>query len=80
VVIADVDHAKGERRRSAAVEIWRCALRKDRCVGGWTCTISLRATIEAFSDIDMLVNNAAVVHSASFLDRRRISIAFCESI
>jgi NAD(P)-dependent dehydrogenase (short-subunit alcohol dehydrogenase family) len=26
------------------------------------------ATIEAFSDIDMLVNNAAVVHSASFLD------------
>lgn len=68
VVIADVDHAKGEDAEARLSKFGDVRFVKTDVSKRLDVHNLVAATIEAFSDIDMLVNNAAVVHSASFLD------------
>lgn len=68
VVIADIDHANGERLErdlSALGEV--TFIRAD--VGSRLDVHNLiAATLEAHGDIDILINNAGILHAASILD------------
>ena len=68
VVIADVDAVKGERAEADLSRLGKAQfIRTD--VGRKLDVHNLvAATVDAFGDIDVLVNNAGIVHGADFLD------------
>ncbi|MCR5856804.1 SDR family NAD(P)-dependent oxidoreductase [Mesorhizobium sp. J428] len=70
VVIADVDVEKGEKAAQDLGQLGEVRfIRAD--VGNRLDAHNLvAATLEAYGDIDVLVNNAGIVHSADFLDLR----------
>ncbi|MGE0281971.1 MAG: SDR family NAD(P)-dependent oxidoreductase [Rhizobiaceae bacterium] len=68
VVIADIDHAKGEDAETHLSKLGEARFVKTDVSNRLDLHNLIAATVEAFSDIDILVNNAAVVHSAPFLD------------
>jgi len=68
VVIADIDEeagekAAGELRRIGRIRYMACDVAERLDVRN-----AVAATIDAFGDIDILVNNAAILHRADFLD------------
>lgn len=68
VVIADLDVAKGEKAAQDLSKLGEVRfIRAD--VGNRLDAHNLvAATLEAYGDIDVLVNNAGIVHGADFLD------------
>ena len=70
VVIADVDEARGE---AAAEELSDYGeIRFVHCDVGERLDVHnlIASTLDAFNDIDVLVNNAGIIHKADFLDVR----------
>ena len=68
VVIADVDQAKGEKAEADLGSLGpACFVRTDvsRRLDAHNL---VAATVDAFGDIDVLINNAGIVHGADFLD------------
>jgi len=68
VVIADIDHAKGEDAEARLAKLGDLRFVKTDVSNRLDVHNLVAAAVEAFSDIDILVNNAAVVHSAPFLE------------
>lgn len=68
VVVADIDPAKGEDAETRLAKLGEARFVKTDVSNRLDVHNLIAATVEAFSDIDILVNNAAVVHSAPFLE------------
>lgn len=68
VVVADIDPAKGEDAETRLSKLGEARFVKTDVSNRLDVHNLIAATVEAFSDIDILVNNAAIVHSASFLE------------
>jgi glucose 1-dehydrogenase len=68
LVIADIDHARGEDAEARLSKLGDVRFVKTDVSKRLDVHNLIAATVEAFSDIDILVNNAAIVHSAPFLD------------
>lgn len=68
VVIADInskagEHAESELKEYGAIQFFKADISRKLDVHNL-----LAATLEIFGDVDILVNNAAIVHQADFLD------------
>lgn len=70
VTIADVDTEKGERVETDLGKLGEVRFIKTDVAKKLDVHNLIASTIDAFGDIDVLVNNAGVVHGADFLDLR----------
>ncbi|NGN42223.1 3-oxoacyl-ACP reductase FabG [Mesorhizobium sp. CGMCC 1.15528] len=68
VMIADVDHEKGEKAERDLAKLGKVQFVKADVGKRLDIHNLVAATIDAFGDIDILVNNAGIVHGADFLD------------
>ena len=68
VVIADVDQAKGTRAEKALSKLGEVVFIRTDVARKLDVHNLVAAAIDAFGDIDVLVNNAGIVHDADFLD------------
>ena len=68
VMIADVDHEKGEKAERDLAKLGKVQFVKADFGKRLDIHNLVAATIDAFGDIDILVNNAGIVHGADFLD------------
>jgi len=68
VVIADVDHFKGEEAERRLAKLGQARFLKTDVSKRLDVHNLVAATLEDFGEIDVLVNNAGIVHSAAFLD------------
>lgn len=68
VVIADVDQAKGTRAEKALSKLGEVRFIRTDVARKLDVHNLVAAAIDAFGDIDVLVNNAGIVHDADFLD------------
>lgn len=68
VVIADIDHVKGEDAEKRLSHFGDVRFIKTDVSKRLDAHNLVAATLEAFGDIDILVNNAGIVHHAEFLD------------
>ena len=70
VVVADVDEAAGERTAEELADYGD--VRFVHCDVGERLDVHnlIASTLDAFNDIDVLVNNAGIVHKADFLELR----------
>ena len=70
VVIADIDGEKGGRAEADLGKLGEVRFIKTDVAKKLDVHNLVAATIDAFGDIDVLVNNAGIVHGADFLDLR----------
>lgn len=70
VVIADIDHVKGEEAEKQLSRLGDARFVRTDVSKRLDVHNLVAATLEVFGDIDILVNNAGVVHHADFLDLR----------
>jgi len=68
VVIADIDAAKGEGAAEELARLGAVHFRKTDVSRRLDVHNLVASTIDMFGDIDVLINNAGVVHGAGFLD------------
>jgi NAD(P)-dependent dehydrogenase (short-subunit alcohol dehydrogenase family) len=68
VMVADIDQEKGERAERDLAKLGEVQFVKTDIGKRLDIHNLVAATIDAFGDIDVLVNNAAIVHGADFLD------------
>ncbi|RJG43632.1 MULTISPECIES: SDR family NAD(P)-dependent oxidoreductase [unclassified Mesorhizobium] len=68
VMIADVDHEKGEKAERDLAKLGKVQFVKADVGKRLDIHNLVAATIDAFGDIDILVNNAGIVHGADFLE------------
>ena len=70
VVIADLDTEKGEKAASDLGKLGSVRFIRTDVGNRLDAHNLVAATLEAYGDIDVLVNNAGIVHGADFLDLR----------
>jgi glucose 1-dehydrogenase len=70
VMIADIDQEKGAKAGRDLAKLGEVQFVKADIGKRLDIHNLVAATIDAFGDIDILVNNAAIVHGADFLDLR----------
>jgi NAD(P)-dependent dehydrogenase (short-subunit alcohol dehydrogenase family) len=70
VLIADVDEARGAKAAAALSERGEVKFHRTDVASRTDIEGMVAAAIEAFGRIDVLVNNAGIVHAADFLDLR----------
>ncbi|MFH1792951.1 MAG: SDR family oxidoreductase [Pseudomonadota bacterium] len=68
VVIADLDAAKGEKAAQDLSKLGEVRFIRTDVGNRLDAHNLVAATLEAYGDIDVLVNNAGIVHGADFLD------------
>jgi glucose 1-dehydrogenase len=68
VMVADIDQEKGEKAERDLAKLGEVQFVKADIGKRLDIHNLVAATIDAFGDIDVLVNNAAIVHGADFLD------------
>lgn len=67
VMIADVDHSKGQSAERQLVKLGEARFLKTDVANRLDVHNLVAAALEAFGDIDVLVNNAGIVHHSNFL-------------
>ncbi|WP_274627232.1 SDR family NAD(P)-dependent oxidoreductase [Arvimicrobium flavum] len=68
VLLADLDQAKGEKAEKDLSKLGEVRFLKTDVAKRLDAHNLVAAAIDAFGDIDALVNNAGIVHGADFLD------------
>jgi NAD(P)-dependent dehydrogenase (short-subunit alcohol dehydrogenase family) len=68
VMVADIDKDKGEKAERDLAKLGEVQFVKTDIGKRLDIHNLVAATVEAFGDINILVNNAAIVHGANFLD------------
>ncbi|WP_353644408.1 SDR family oxidoreductase [Mesorhizobium sp. WSM2239] len=68
VMVADIDQEKGEKAERDLAKLGEVQFVKTDIGKRLDIHNLVAATIDTFGDIDVLVNNAAIVHGADFLD------------
>lgn len=68
VMIADIDQARGDKAVEALSPKGEVRFRRTDVADRAAVEALVAAAIEAFGSIDVLINNAGIVHAADFLD------------
>lgn len=71
VVMADIDQAKGDKVEKDLAKLGQVRFVRTDVAKRLDVHNLVAAAIDAFGDIDVLVNNAGVVHGADFLDLKQ---------